>query len=468
MHQQNSKSPSMSALLHNGNTLLGRSGNLFADNGDPVVRSIAVRKSGLDSQVCRFIDLFSGMGGTRVGFEQACQAQSLKPECVFSSDLKAHAIAAYQNNFGESEEVHGDITEIDADEIPDFDYLLAGFPCQPFSSAGKRKGFLDKRGGLFFTIVNILKVKQPLGFLLENVEGLASHDKGATLATIIQQLELLGYQVSWRILDASQFGVPQQRKRIYIAGHRDKKIDLSDFEETSNTVAQIIEHDAPFEHTKFTQLLAEKFTPAQLQGKAIKDKRGGGNNIHSWDLELKGPVSKPQRELLALILKQRRYKKWAQQKGITWMDGMPLTLSEIATFYQHPDLEALLEDLARKGYLTFEHPKEVVKRHGVSVREAAPHVPKGYNIVAGKLSFSIAKILDPNGIAPTLVATEYGKIAVALKQGVRKLTIREGLRLSGFPEAYHLDGLSYRDAFDLIGNTVMPPVIRAVSMRLLK
>jgi len=179
-------------------------------------------------------------------------------------------------------------------------------------------------------------------------------------------------------------------------------------------------------------------------------------------------VSEAQRELLALILTQRRSKKWAAEKGITWMDGMPLTLGEIKTFYSHPDLEAMLEDLSNKGYLTFEHPREAVLRHGLPVREAALHVPKGYNIVAGKLSFPIAKILDPKGVAPTLVATEYGKIAIALERGVRKLTVREGLRLSGFPETYCMDNLTYREAFDLIGNTVMPPVIKAVSMRLLK
>lgn len=426
------------------------------------------KKISVTSKVCKFIDLFSGMGGTRVGFEQACKAMRLSPECVFSSDIKEHAINAYTHNFGVSEKVHGDITAIHPIDIPEFDYLLAGFPCQPFSSAGKRKGFLDKRGGLFFAIVNILKSKQPQGFLLENVEGLASHNRGLTLTTIVAQLELLGYQVSWRVLDASQFGVPQQRKRIYIVGHREKNIDLNHFEETSGTVADIVEHDAPFEFTKFTKLLSSKFDPEQLHGKAIKDKRGGSNNIHSWDLELKGAVSKEQRELLSLILKQRRYKKWAKLKGITWMDGMPLTVSEIETFYPHKQLKAMLEDLSAKGYLTLEHPKEVVLHNGVSVREPALHVPKGYNIVAGKLSFPIAKILDPKGVAPTLVATEYGKIAIALKQGVRKLTVREGLRLSGFPESYNLDGLSYRDAFDLIGNTVMPPVIKAVSMRLMK
>jgi DNA (cytosine-5)-methyltransferase 1 len=455
--------------ISNQRTLLGRSGDLFSGADEVVTRSKRVTKTqSSDAKVCKFIDLFSGMGGTRVGFEQACQELSITPECVFSSDLKAHAIAAYQNNFGASEEVHGDITAIAPLDLPEFDYLLAGFPCQPFSSAGKRKGFLDKRGGLFFAIVNILKSKQPKGFLLENVEGLAAHNRGETLRTIIEQLGLLGYKVSWRILDASQFGVPQQRKRIYIVGRRGNDIDLNNFDEMSRTVGDIIECDAPFEHTKFTQLLASKFYPAQLHGKAIKDKRGGGNNIHSWDLELKGAVNKAQRELLALILKQRRYKKWAQLKGITWMDGMPLTLSEIETFYPHPELEVLLEDLSSKGYLTFEHPKDVIVRNGLAVREAVEHVAKGYNIVAGKLSFPIAKILDPKGVAPTLVATEYGKIAISLERGVRKLTVREGLRLSGFPESYHLDGLSYRDAFDLIGNTVMPPVIKAVAMRLMK
>lgn len=455
--------------IGNDRVLFRRGGNLFDGAGDVVGRSkLATKTPASDNKVCKFIDLFSGMGGTRVGFEQASKAKRLTPECVFSSDLKEHAIVAYKHNFGASEEVYGDITAINPSDIPEFDYLLAGFPCQPFSSAGKRKGFLDKRGGLFFTIVNILKNKEPKGFLLENVEGLASHNGGLTLNTIIEQLELLGYRVSWRILDASQFGVPQQRKRIYIVGSREKNIDLNEFEETCIAVEDIIEHDAPIEHTKFTKLLSSKFKPEQLHGKAIKDKRGGGNNIHSWDLELKGEVSKEQRELLSLILTQRRSKKWAKEKGITWMDGMPLTASEIATFYPHPNLESLLEDLGRKGYLTFEHPKEAVLRHGVTVREAALHVPKGYNIVAGKLSFPIAKILDPKGVAPTLVATEYGKIAIALERGVRKLTVREGLRLSGFPESYNLGSLSYRDAFDLIGNTVMPPVIKAVSMRLLK
>lgn len=413
-----------------------------------------------------FVDLFAGLGGTRIGFELACQQLSLRPSCVFTSEIKNYAIDAYQQNF-DNNLVHGDITEIIPKNIPNFDYLLAGFPCQPFSSAGKRKGFLDARGGLFFTIIEILKTKNPIGFLLENVEGLASHDNGKTLNTILETLRELGYQVSWQVLDASDFGVPQKRRRVYIVGHLKKTISLHHFLHKKTSVKDVIEADIDFKPTPFAGLLAKQFSPEQLKGKAIKDKRGGTNNIHSWDLELKGALTQDQKTLMCEILKKRRYKIWAAQKGITWMDGMPLTFGEIATFYQPDNLQAMLDDLTKKGYLTFEHPRELIEKEGVNHREPALHVAKGYNIVAGKLSFPISKILDPNLAAPTLVATEAGKFAVSTEKGVRKITVREGLRLSGFPDSYKLEGIAYAKAFDLIGNTVMPPVIKEVSLRLL-
>ena len=132
----------------------------------------------------KFIDLFAGMGGTRIGFEQACESVKLKSKCVFTSEVKEHAIKAYKENF-QDDEVFGDITKIEPNDIPDFDYLLAGFPCQPFSHAGSRKGFLDTRGTLFFDVERILEAKKPEGFLLENVEGLESHDNGKTLKVIL-------------------------------------------------------------------------------------------------------------------------------------------------------------------------------------------------------------------------------------------------------------------------------------------
>lgn len=434
-------------------------------NSFGVTKNNSIAKN--NSKVVRFVDLFAGLGGTRIGFEQACIEKKLKPKCVFTSEIKEHAISAYKYNFKEKD-VSGDITQVKPDTMPDFDYLLAGFPCQPFSSAGKRNGFLDDRGGLFFTIQKILDIKKPHGFLLENVDGLATHDNGKTLEIIVSKLESLNYKVSYRVLDASEFGVPQKRKRIYIVGHKDFQPNLEGFSRSYRCAGEFIEHDAPVKVTPFTKLLSDKFSASELHGKSIKDKRGGENNIHSWDLEVKGKVSKEQKKLLTLLLKKRRMKKWAEAKGIDWMDGMPLTLDEIKTFYNHPKIEDALNDLVSKGYLRFEHPKKKVVEHGITKR--IPHLdsPKGYNIVAGKLSFPLAVILNPADVAPTIVATEAGKIGVATKDGVRSITIREGLNFSGFPADYIIPFDDYSKAFDLIGNTVMPPVIKEVALKILK
>jgi DNA (cytosine-5)-methyltransferase 1 len=152
------------------------------------------------------------------------------------------------------------------------------------------------------------------------------------------------------------------------------------------------------------------------------------------------------------------------------MDGIPLTVDEIATFYSDPNLSEILEDLANKGYLKYEHPKdiqEVVNKDGnkVKKREYRYDLPKGYNIIVGKLSFPITKILDPNDIIPTLVATDMQKLAVVDGYGLRCLTIREGLRLFGFPEEYQIN-LPIHKAFDLLGNTVVVPVVREIIERI--
>jgi DNA (cytosine-5)-methyltransferase 1 len=165
-----------------------------------------------------FIDLFAGVGGIRIGFEE------VGGECVFSSEWDKSAQKTYQLNFGELP--HGDITQIEAEEIPKFDVLLAGFPCQPFSVAGYRQGFGDEngRGNLFFDIVRILEYHKPKAFLLENVKNLKGHDNGNTIKVIYQELEKLGYFVKDKIMSSAEYGnVPQNRERIYIAGFLNKK-----------------------------------------------------------------------------------------------------------------------------------------------------------------------------------------------------------------------------------------------------
>lgn len=426
-------------------------------------------------KIVKFIDLFAGLGGTRIGFEDACKKHGLQGVCVFTSEIKKSAIDTYAENFKDGK-IHGDISKIEVSEIPDFDYLLAGFPCQPFSFAGKRFGFYDTRGTLFFNIEEIIKKKKPKGFLLENVEGLASHNNGETLKIIISNLEKLGYKVSYKIIDSSLHGVPQKRKRTYIVGRIDKHINLDGIPKKKKVIEEILEKNINLLNTDFTERLFKKFKPSELHGKSIKDKRGGNSNIHSWDLEIKGPVNKEQKWLLDRILRERRKRHWAEKKGIKWMDGMPLTLKEIESFasdlfHSHINIKKELDDLVQKGYLTFEHPKKIIEkkiRDGyISERIQDITVEKGYNIVAGKLSFEISKILDPKHVAPTIVATDASRLAVIDGEGIRRLTVREGLRLFGFPEWYKINQ-SYSKAYDLLGNSVVVPVIAKVAERLLE
>lgn len=428
----------------------------------------------MKNNTVKFIDLFAGLGGIRLGFEKAFKDAGIVTKCVMTSEIKPYAVKTLQHNFSH-EFLAGDIFEIRNEFIPDFDFLLGGFPCQPFSAGGKRQGFLDTRGTLFFEIERILREKKPYGFILENVEGLVKHDLenkndgiGRTLKTILYTLEKeLGYKTSWKVFDSLEFGLAQSRKRIFIVGTKDEKIDLNGHEPYFKSLENVLEKGLPTLKSDFIDKLMSHFSLEDLYGKSIKDKRGGDNNIHSWDIEIKGSVSKQQAEILNKLFKQRRKKQWAEEIGIDWMDGMALTLEQINTFIDLPkaELKTLLEDLTKKGYLKFEHPKKLVKlqtENGISTSRIYDETkPKGFNIVTGKLSFEINKVLDPKDIAPTLVATDVSRLVVPDGKGLRRLTIREGLRLFGYPEWYEIPTKEY-DAFDLLGNTVAVPVVEFV------
>ena len=159
----------------------------------------------------KFIDLFAGIGGMRLAF------QEVGGRCVFSSEWDKESQKTYKANFGEMPS--GDITKISEEEIPDFDILLAGFPCQPFSTIGQRAGFQhETQGTLFYDVLRVIRAKRPAAFLLENVKGLLSHDKGSTFQTIRESLVGEGYELYFEVLDSADYGVPQVRKRIYIVG----------------------------------------------------------------------------------------------------------------------------------------------------------------------------------------------------------------------------------------------------------
>lgn len=459
-------------------------GTSFSEKVCEIISTEIANRKSKRKNIVRFIDLFAGLGGMRLGFEQAFKEAGYQTKCVMTSEIKPHAIKALLANF-EHENLVGDITQVTNDQIPEFDFLLAGFPCQAFSSAGKGHGFLDTRGTLFFEVERILKAKKPYGFILENVEGLVLHDRenktdkiGRTLRTILDSLINLGYKVSWKLIDSQYFGVAQSRKRVYIVGTLDREVSLDNFSKRKATFGEIMERGLKTLDTEFSRLLFSHFKPEELYGKSIKDKRGGENNIHSWELGIKGEVSNEQKELLEMLLKERRKKHWAKEIGITWMDGMPLTKEQIETFYNHENLQEMLDDLVLKGYLSLEHPKEKVQipvGDGKFKSERIPDTtkPKGYNIVAGKLSFDFSKILDPNSIAPTLVAMDVSTLGVIDGNGIRQLTLREGLRLFGYPESYSLEMFNdseknIQNGFDLLGNTVTVPVIKDIADRLVE
>lgn len=434
-----------------------------------------------DDKELKFIDLFAGLGGIRMGFEQACLNNDFIPNCVFTSEIKDSAIKAYKDNYQDCK-IYGDITKISTSAIPDFDILLAGFPCQAFSYAGKGLGFLDTRGTLFFEVARILKEKKPFGFILENVEGLVTHDKekstdeiGRTLKTILKTLEDLGYYVQWKVIDSKNHGVAQSRKRIYILGSKLQKVDMNIEPEEQVNFGDIKEHNLPVVESRFTNCLLKHYKIQDLYGKSIKDKRGGSDNIHSWDIGLKGEINNNQKNILEKLFRERRKKHWADEIGIEWMDGMPLTLKQISTFCKNEDLYLLLEDMVKKGYLVKEYPKKLVQKNignGIAqIREQDTSKELGYNIVSGKLSFEFTKILDDFSFTPTLVAMDAQKLGVVERNGIRHLTLREGLRLFGYPDSYSLERFNnskdMSKGFDLLGNTVIVPIIKKLANKLL-
>lgn len=187
-----------------------------------------------------FIDLFSGIGGFRIPM------QEIGGKCVFSSEYNYHAQRAYELNFGEVP--FGDITKVNINIVPKHDVLCAGFPCQPFSISGKMKGFEDTRGTLIYHVFEIIEKRQPEVVLLENVKHLVYHDNKKTLATIIKHLEELGYVVSKKLLNASDFGVPQNRERIIIVGHRTKKFDFAKLEKKPKSILKdFLDQESDFE-----------------------------------------------------------------------------------------------------------------------------------------------------------------------------------------------------------------------------
>lgn len=413
----------------------------------------------------RFIDLFAGTGGIRLGFEQALKEFEIDSNCVFSSEIDKNACRSYELNFGH--DPYADITKIDT--IPNFDFLLAGFPCQAFSYAGKRKGFGDTRGTLFFDVERILKKYRPKGFLLENVRGLTTHDKGRTFATIQKSLYSLGYKVEYRLLNSSNYGLAQNRVRIYILGILEEDFHLSlksnkgaadshsfnrfrhqlgmfDDNSSGSLVKDILEEN-PSKKYNCTPTFVKQLKNVVgsdlsiLGGYRLIDTRNG-RSIHSWELGIKGLCTSEEIEFMNLLIANRRKKFFG-----THQDGKALSKEQIQLFYTKDDFEEVTSSLLEKGYLSNYKGK--------------------FNPVCGNMSFEVFKFLDLNSISITLTASDSNRLGVVQNQRARRITPRECARLQGFPESYKLleqDAAVYKQ----MGNAVSVPVIQTIVSDLIR
>ncbi|NES25335.1 MAG: DNA (cytosine-5-)-methyltransferase [Symploca sp. SIO3E6] len=312
-------------------------------------------------------------------------------------------------------------------------------------------------------VEKILKKHKPRGIFLENVRGLVSHDQGRTLQTILHSLNELGYSTSYVLCNSSNFGVPQNRVRIYILGILEHEIqstissdlgsaDSHTFKKGQNqlnllsttyshpVVRDILEVDVAHRYYCSTDFISrlDKVVQGdfdQLHGKRLIDTRGG-NSIHSWDLGIKGECSELERQFMDALIANRRKKIFG-----THQDGKMLTKQQIKTFFDVSGLEQLIQGLIQKGYLKC--------------------VDGKYNPVCGNMSFEVFKFLDPDSISITLTSSDTHKLGVVQKGRPRRITPREAARLQGFPDNFILhpkDTATYKQ----MGNAVSVPAVKAV------
>lgn len=218
----------------------------------------------------KYLSLCSGVGGFEYGMEHAALKAGVQFECVGFSEIDKHAIATYKEHYPDHRNL-GDLTAIDPAALPDFDYLVAGFPCQPFSQAGHRIGFEDTRGTIFFDIARILEAKRPRHFVLENVKGLLSHDGGRTFATIISTLAGMGFDLEWQVLNSKNFGVPQNRERVYIVGHYGgiRGLPVFPFTGASGVAVEEVTREASASQRVYNPTISPTLNPGAATGGAV-------------------------------------------------------------------------------------------------------------------------------------------------------------------------------------------------------
>src|SRR5690625_1072276 len=388
-----------------------------------------------------YVSLLSGIGG----FEQA--VNKLGGTCVFASEIDKFAAQAYETLYGEKPA--GDITKVDARDIPDHDLLVGGFPCQAFSVAGKRKGLEDARGTLFFDIARIAAEKKPKALLLENVKGLVNHDKGRTLDVMIETLNEIGYVVDFDVLNSKYFGVPQNRERIFIVAIREDLIE------------------------------AESFSEESTKGNTIVPK--GKRRIGEWaktfnfDWPKQLEVTTRLRDILELTVDEKYYLDEEKTAKLVAQlnEGSGIGKDgELGTLVNGVNISPTIDASYAKGL----GPSDVAKNRNRRPMYMEPQM-LGHVDIRG--NDSIKRTYSTEGISPTLTTMGGGhrepKIAeeqeVRPKYRIRKLTPLECWRLQGFPDEAHeavkAAGISDSQRYKQARNAVTVNVVEAIVERLI-
>jgi DNA (cytosine-5)-methyltransferase 1 len=398
----------------------------------------------------RYIELFAGIGGFGLGLQQSLDKREVKPLLVLASEIDVQASETFEMNFDYNP--LSNVREIE--NLPPHDILFAGFPCQPFSYAGAKKGFAETRGTLFFEIMRLIDTSPPKLMILENVRGLITNDQGRTIHTIETEIRKRGYSFQLLVLNSANFGVPQNRVRIYMVCVKDRSDDefvnlesnygppdshtISSLGEDFMKVGDILQDNPDSSYNCSTEFvegvkMALGGNLSTIDGRRFIDYRGG-HSIHSWEMGLKGKCSQQEIDFMNKFILQRRNKKFG-----THRDGKMLSKEQILTFWKE-GLDGILASLVEKNYL------KIVDGNR-------------YKPVSGNYSFEIFKVLDKNSISITIVSSDCSKLGIYHNDRLRRVTPREVARIQGFPDSFKLHKSDHRAYFQL-GNAVSVPVVK--------
>jgi DNA (cytosine-5)-methyltransferase 1 len=407
----------------------------------------------------KFIEMFCGIGGFRYGLERTNSDRRIQPintegkpseivkdergmqdgrefSCVWANDNDKYACKIYRKNFGEKEIIEKDIRSVSSRSIPDFDLLTAGFPCQSFSIAGKRKGIAEDRGTLFTHIYRIAEAKRPELLLLENVKGLLSHDNGRTFAVIIRLLGSLGYVLEWQVLDSQHFGVPQHRERVFVVGHLGGEPRRKIFPVFSSTPELDGTQGTP--QTEGEWLRSESFP-------SVDGHIGHGSSVPfiAKTLGEQPHSGLPSESLIASTISQRYYKDGSEcllQVGTLGKD------TEATRIY---DPEGMARTIKNGG--------------GLGAKTGLYAIP---SYTPAPLKFLGRNQVNYN---PDVALTIDSCNTTGLSNGtrIRRLTPIECERLQGFPDNF-TEGVSDSQRYKCLGNAVTTNVITFLGNRILE